>query len=339
MLASRSLQADTDLTENVSSEFEALLARVAKLERRASLEKRSGTITHADVKKGYRVDWGPGSDGKPMLSPWIKQSSHHGFTVEHTPFAIGQTVMSKGMDPEGITAVAHPHSESDANPADSAKSLTVHTYRIRKKPGTTQEPAKDDDKEDVTHQRSYDNYHTVVGEKLTRKISRKEKQILDTVGKDDTMHAAEIQQESGHTHSVNNGKHKITIHPDKGISHSVDKDDHFIKIDSKGITHSTKGSITKTAKDTISDVAKNIVHNGNTSMLGGLDVSKFINAGQGVSVGGIGISADAPGFRVDHSGRVTMVLEHCADDKAAKKAGLRIGQLYRTDNVIKIRTR
>ena len=86
----------------MSSEFEAFNKRLSKLERRASLEKRSGTITDVDKDKGVRVDWGPGSDGKPLKSPWIKQSAHHGIIVEHKHFklylAAGEYTLQSGMN-------------------------------------------------------------------------------------------------------------------------------------------------------------------------------------------------------------------------------------------------
>ena len=321
---------------------DAILKRIARLERRASLEKRSGTITDVDKDKGVRIDWGPGSDGKPLKGPWTKKSAHHGIIVEDVPVAVGQTVTSQGMDPEHLTALVFPHSESENNPADGNRSLDSHTYRIRKQPKNG-EKAKDD-KADLTYVRSYKNFDFALGEKLSRKANRDEDKnkftITDTIGKDQTKHVAEIDQENGHSHSVSNGKHKITIHPDKGISHSVDKDDHFIKIDSKGISHSTKGSITKTAKDSITDIAKKILHHGDTGILGNLDISKLLSAAGGMKVGGGGIGAAMPSFEVSPTGRVKIVLTYCADDSAAtlNNNGVGIDELYRTvGNVVKVR--
>lgn len=324
----------------MSGEFEAVLRRIASLERRASLEKRSGTVTEVDKEKGVRVDWGKGSNGKPLKSPWIKQSSHHGIVVEHKPFKVGQTVISHGMDPEHLTGLIFPHSESENNPADGDRSLDKHTYRIRKPAKNGKEEKAKDDKADLTYARGYNNFDFALGEKLSRKASRDEDKkkftITDAIGKDDTQHVAEIDQETGHTHSVNKGKHKTTIHPSNGIEHSVDKGDHTIKIDGKGITQKTKAAITKTAK-TITDTAKKILHDGDTGVTGNLGVSKLLSSAGGLSVGGGGIGAAMPSFDVSPSGAVRMVLQHCADDIAASNAGVELGQIYRTGNVVKIR--
>jgi hypothetical protein len=328
-----------------SSEFEAIHRRIAALERRASLEKRSGTVTDVDATKGIRIDWGPGSDGKPLKSPWIKQSAHHGVIVENKPFKVGQTVISHGMDPEHLTALVFPHSESDNNPADGNRSLDHHTYRIRKPPDPNAPPDEKakDDKDDLTYARSYNNFDFALGEKLSRKalrdLKKKKFTITDTIGKDDTVHVAEIDQDKGHTHSVNKGKHQITIHPSKGIQHSASNGDHKITLDDSGITHETKKSITKSAKETITDTAKKILHNGDTKVLGNLGISKLLSAVGGMNIGGGGIGAASPGFSVDPFGNVTLTLKDFPDDVAAENGGVELGQLYRTDNVVKVLTR
>lgn len=291
-----------------ASEFDAILRRLADLERHAALQIRSGVVTDRDVEKGYRVQW----NDTGFKSPWIKQSSHHGIVVEHIPFRVGQTVVSKGMDPEGLTAIFHPHSESENNPADGDKSLTAHTYRIRKEPEDGE--AAKDDKDDVRFSRDYNKFHINVGEKLSRKTSRETKSIVDTVGKeaDSSSHFSKIDQDSGITKSVSGGKHKITIHPAAGINHSAENGDHTIKLDSSGITESTKKVHSRSANQQITDTSPQINHNGSTNVSGTLNVSQLLTAAGGLladgslsSTGGMSSAGDmSSGGNVKAAGRL-----------------------------------
>jgi len=53
---------------------------------------RVGPIKHIDPKKGYRIDEGTGSDGRPKLSPWYPHPESGGTTKTWFPLSEGQIV-------------------------------------------------------------------------------------------------------------------------------------------------------------------------------------------------------------------------------------------------------
>jgi len=118
----------------MSNDFQAqILKRLALLERRSNHGIRLGRVAKDGVKKNMvRIELGGQSDGKPLLSPWIRTGGHHGFANENMPYEEGQTVALFSMDNDLRQAIVMPYSNSEQDPLPEDAGNKRHTYRLRK---------------------------------------------------------------------------------------------------------------------------------------------------------------------------------------------------------------
>jgi len=91
--------------------LEEMAFRLTELERRVNNTVREGRAVEIDPAKGVRVAIAEGSDGNPVLSPWIKPMEQAGTLVSWSPPKIGQWFKLISPNGEiGPNSIAIPHS-------------------------------------------------------------------------------------------------------------------------------------------------------------------------------------------------------------------------------------
>jgi phage baseplate assembly protein gpV len=88
---------------------------------------RVGPIEAVDPRKGYRINEGMGSDGKPKLSPWYPHPESGGKTSTWAPLSKGQIVGVLNPNGNPRQGVLLRGGFSDLNPP-SSQSLAQNRY-------------------------------------------------------------------------------------------------------------------------------------------------------------------------------------------------------------------
>jgi hypothetical protein len=330
------------------SDVARLLREIADLRRRMAMVVRSGTV-HESKPGRVRLNWGiqniNGAD-EPYLSPWIRISGHHGAITEHTPMPKGQTVVSISMDPNHLSAVVIPHSDSDLNPMDPDASMDKRTMRIRKPPedeGDTSGPdptypKREDADDDYRAAHSYDGHETHVGGDIHLQVVRgkillkhgdRELQF-DPSGKMAFMKVGGVQVHldvESMLARLTSGEQEATLGPE-GLTHKDGEDELF-----------------KSHKDrTGVDLPK-----GQTYRIGGRAVVSLIN---GIMKFGAAMMHDSgklefrnaadtkTNFAIDDNGALTIdvdALKDATNDTLAAGQGVPVGGVYRNGSALMVR--
>ncbi len=114
--------------------LERLLHEVADLKLRVANMIRIGTVADRDPEKGYRIDFGEGTDGAPDLSPWTPHPDSGGANADWRPLSKGQIVarLSESGDPAlGFIARAGFGGSNHPPSADLDEVVLLDTGEVR----------------------------------------------------------------------------------------------------------------------------------------------------------------------------------------------------------------
>lgn len=109
--------------------IEEIIRQRVELERLRAAVTRSikiGRVAEVDPAKGYRVDFGKGSNGAPFLSPWLPHPESGGQSQSWVPLSEGQVVgvlAPAGDLRQGVIMRAGFSDENDAPSQDLASNV------------------------------------------------------------------------------------------------------------------------------------------------------------------------------------------------------------------------
>ena len=293
--------------------------RVSELEHRHERHTRYGPAEKIDPQKHlarFRIG---GTDDNPFLSPWIPYSQIAGSRRHHSmPGPVNDPNKKPGDDNQGQQFLIL---SPDGNLENA---IAVPLTWSNKHPAPSEDPDKDVDTRgksvwwqkdgDVQQQVEKASWHLIktnehrrVNDSRDGSDSLQQEKKPQKQNPQDRVHYSDLDGSQGHTHSVDNDKHKITVHPDKGVEFGVNysgteestpgpgtrqqnthfgvldkikgllfganNGDHSISLDpSAGISQITKLAHQTQAGSQITDQAPVINHQGQTKLNGNTSV-------------------------------------------------------------------